>query len=345
MAGEDGPRPRVRPSQRVTIGDVATFAGVSPTTVSHVLSGKRAVGTSTKGAVLEAVRQLGYRPNHVARHLRTRRSQMVAVVVPDITNPFYGVVTRGLADAVDRRGYGTYVFNSDGHPAREERFLQDALDRGVDGIVVAATSVAGPTPDRGAPVWDSTPVVCIGGALDHPHADLVAPDDAVGSQAAVTHLIDRGSSRIAMIQGPPGTGAARTHGYLEALAAREIDAESSLLVHGDWTGHGGRTAMRTLLGLARPPDAVFCANDLMAIGAMDVARDRGLSIPADLAVVGFDDVEAASMISPRLTTVQNPAYDAGRAAGLMLADRMAGEYTGAGRTVLLPCPVVVRESA
>lgn len=328
---------------RVTISDVAAFAGVSATTVSHVLSGKRAVGAATKGTVRDAIRQLGYRPNHVARNLRTRRSQMVAVVVPDITNPFYSVLTRGVADAVDGGGYGTYVCNTDGRSNREAAFLDDALDRGVDGIVIASTDVATRTSE--GPSGVGTPVVCVGGAFDHPSVDLVAADDEVGSRAAVTHLIGRGARRIAMIQGPAESGTARDHGYRHALSDRGIAFDATLMVRGDWTRHGGRAAMRRLLALPEPPDAVFCANDLTAIGAMDVARELGRAIPEDLAVVGFDDVDAASMVHPRLTTVQNPAYDTGRAAGDLLISRMTGVYADAGRTIVLPCPLVVRDSA
>src|SRR3954451_17097634 len=127
---------------RVTISQVASRVGVSPTTVSHVLSGKRAIAVATRGTVIKAIRELGYRPNIVARNLRTRQSHMIAVVVPDITNPFYAVLTRGLADAVDAAGYGTYVCSTDGQHERERKFFQDVMDRGVDGIVFASGETA-----------------------------------------------------------------------------------------------------------------------------------------------------------------------------------------------------------
>ncbi|MGI8433727.1 MAG: LacI family DNA-binding transcriptional regulator, partial [Nocardioidaceae bacterium] len=259
---------------RATIAEVASFAGVSPTTVSHVLSGKRAVGAATKTAVQEAIRELGYRPNNVARNLRTRRSQMVAVVVPDITNPFYNVLTRGLADALDSAGYGTFVCNTDGSPTREQFYVDDVLDRGVDGVVLASTRVA--ARDGHGPAGVGTPVVCIGGAFDHPRVDLVTGDDEVGSRAAIAHLIGRGAQRIAMIQGPPESGTARDHGFRQALAAAGLPFHPERMVRGDWTRRGGRTAMSTLMALSPRPDAVFCANDLTAIGAMDVIRDQGL---------------------------------------------------------------------
>jgi LacI family transcriptional regulator len=328
---------------RVTIAQVASLAGVSATTVSHVLSGKRLVGATTRDTVLEAIRELGYRPNNVARSLRTSRSNMIAVVVPDITNPFYAVLIRGLADKVDGDGYGTYVCNTDGLPDRETTFLEDVLDRGVDGVVMATVSVAARTST--GPGALGTPVVCVGGVFDHPQVDLVAADDEVGSHAAARLLIERGARRIAMIQGPPESGTARDEGYRRALSEGGHLVDTALMVRGDWTRQGGRRAMHELMALPAPPDAVFCANDLTAIGAMDAVHELCLTIPHDVALVGFDDVEAASIVSPALTTIRNPAYDTGAAAGDLLLSRMRGDYADAGRTVILPCPLVRRESA
>jgi LacI family transcriptional regulator len=331
------------PRARVTIAQVASRAGVSPTTVSHVLSGKRAVGAATRGTVIEAIRELGYRPNIVARNLRTRKSHMIAVVVPDITNPFYAVLTRGLADAVDAAGHGTYVCNTDGQHDRERKFFQDAMDRGVDGIVFAsgetASQVTFGEADR------QTPIVCIGDQLDHPLCDAVVPDDEAGSRAAGSFLASRGYQRIAMIQGPSHYGAARAAGFRSAMQAAKRKVPAELMVRGDWTRKGGYEAMKALMALKARPDAVFCANDLMAIGALDVAHELGLSVPRDLAIVGFDDVDAATIVTPLLTTVRNPAYEAGGTAGDLLLSRMSGRYTGAGRTVVLPCPLIERGTA
>jgi LacI family transcriptional regulator len=333
----------VTPVGRVTIAEVASRAGVSPTTVSHVLSGKRAVGARTRETVLEAIDALGYRPNHVARNLRTRRSHMIAVVVPDITNPFYGTLARGLADALDPAGYGVYVCNTDGQHERERRFFDDALDRGVDGIVFAAGETASQVTFGPADI--ATPVVCVGERLDHPRCDTVRSDDEAGSRAAVEHLIGQGHQRVAMIQGPLRSAVARTQGYRAALAAGGRKGSPKLLVRGDWTRTGGAEAMRTLMALPHRPDAVFCANDLMAIGAIDVAHELDLDVPGDVAVMGFDDVDAATIVHPQLSTVRNPPYEAGSAAGDLLMSRMSGRYDGAGRTVVLPCAVVVRGSA
>jgi LacI family transcriptional regulator len=328
---------------RVTIAQVAKLAGVSPTTVSHVLSGKRIVGAATRDAVQDAIRTLGYRPNHVARSLRTRRSQMVAVVVPDLTNTYYSVLTRGLADAIVGAAYGTYVCNTDGIAEREAGFLHDVVDRGADGIVLASVDDASVGARNAADF--GTPVVCIGGSIDHPRVDVVTTDDVAGSYAATLHLIGRGSQRIGMIQGPPESGLLRVEGFLKAMAEAGRPVDDGMLARGDWTRQGGRDAMRALMSLPDPPDAVFCANDLTAIGAIDLARELGLSVPDDLAVVGYDDVDAATIVTPTLTTVRNPAYETGRKAGELLLSRLRGEYRDTGRTVVLECPLIPRESA
>lgn len=331
------------PPSRVTIAHVASRAGVSPTTVSHVLSGKRVVRASTRDVVMEAIRELGYRPNHVARNLRTRQSHMIAVVVPDITNPFYAVVTRGLADGVDPAGYGTYVCNTDGQVERERKFFDDVMDRGVDGIVFASGETASAI--SLSPAEHATPIVCIGDEAPHPEGDTVSPDDETGSREAAAFLAARDYQRIAMIQGPVRYGTQRTAGFRAAMSAAKRRVPAELMVRGDWTRRGGYDAMTKLMSLSRPPDAVFCANDMMAIGALDVAHERGLRVPDDIAIIGFDDVDAATIVTPQLTTVRNPAYEAGRTAGDLLLSRMSGRYSGAGRTVVLPCPLVVRGTA
>ncbi|WP_433158071.1 LacI family DNA-binding transcriptional regulator [Kribbella sp. CA-247076] len=330
-------------ASRVTIAQVADRAGVSPTTVSHVLSGKRVVGAATRGIVMDAIRELGYRPNAVARHLRTRQSHMIAVMVPDITNPFYAVLTRGLADAVDAAGYGTYVCNTDGVHEREAKFFQDVMDRGVDGIVFASGETASRV--TFGPADHQTPIVCIGEHLDHPLCDAVIPDDGAGARAVGEFLTARGYSRIAMVQGPLRYGGNRTTGFRAALQAAGQKVPAERLVRGDWTRRSGYDAMVTLMSRRHRPDAVFCANDLMAIGALDHAHELGLDVPGDVAIVGFDDVDAATIVTPQLTTVHNPSYEAGSSAGDLLMSRMAGRYRGNGRTVTLPCPLVPRGSA
>lgn len=328
---------------RVTIAQVANLAGVSTTTVSHVLSGKRFVSEANRDRVHQAVRELGYRPNHVARNLRTRRSQMIAVIIPDIANPYYTALARGIADEVDGDAYGTYICNTDGLHEREQKFIQDVLDRGVDGVAMASVHVA--TDLVSEAVRLGTPFTCVGGSIDLPDVDLVTADDEEGSRAATSYLITRGAKRVAMIGGSAGSGGGRDGGYRRALEEAGLPVRDDLVIAGDWTRRGGHDAMRELLTRNPRPDAVFCANDLMAIGAMDTVREAGLSIPGDISLVGFDDIDAASLVTPALTTVSNPSYDAGRAAGELLLERISGRAVDGRRTVRLPCRLIERESS
>jgi LacI family transcriptional regulator len=287
---------RFAPSLRITIADVARRAGVSKTTVSHVLSRKRPVSSVTRDRVEAAIRELGYRPDGVARSLRTRTSNMVALIIPDITNPYYPVLARGLEDGLGGPTYRSLIANTDRHPEREVEYLMDVCDRGVDGIVLDSFILTGEQLVELLP--PGVPLVRIGTTvIDHPGFDSVHADDERGAFDATVHLLDRASRRVAMVQGPPGAGGRRNDGYARALAGSG-GPDPELVESGEWTRDGGAAAMRRLLALPEPPRAVFCANDLMAFGVLDAAREVGLAIPSDLAVVGFDDIEAAAMTHP-----------------------------------------------
>ena len=334
---------RFAPHLRITIADVARHAGVSKTTVSHVLSRKRPVSTVTRARVEEAIRELGYRPDGVARSLRTRTTHTVALIIPDITNPYYPAVARGLEDGLGGSTYRSLICNTDRHPEREVEFLEDVCDRGVDGIVLDSFTLSGERLVGLLP--PGVPLVRIGTTvIDDPGFDTVHADDEQGAFDATRHLLGRPSRRVAMIQGPPGAGGRRNEGYLRALRS-EGDPDPELVLSGEWTRSGGAAAMRRLLALADPPRAVFCANDLMAFGVLDAAREAGLDIPGDLAVAGFDDIEAAAMSHPPLTTVSNPSYETGLLAGTLLKERLLGVSTGPPRTVTLPCRLIRRATA
>lgn len=334
---------RFASQERIRISDVARHAEVSKTTVSHVLSGKRPVATPTRARVEAAIRELGYRPDGLARSLRTRRTHMVALMIPDITNPFYPLLARGLEDGMDG-DYRTFICNTDGDPVREQEFLQEVIDRRPDGIVLDSFAITPEGIDALVPA--TTPVVRIGTTvIEDPRYDTVHADDERGALEATMHLQRRGHRRIAMVQGPPGAGTNRNAGYLRALESSGTPLAPELLVSGDWTRAGGAAGTRRLLALDDPPSAVFCGNDLMALGALDAARGLGVDVPGDLALVGFDDIEAAAMVSPPLTTVSNPAYETGLLAGVLLRERMTGRYRAAPRTVTLPCRLVERATS
>jgi LacI family transcriptional regulator len=335
---------RFAPGRHVTIDDVAARAGVSKTTVSHVLSGKRPVRPDTRVRVEHAIRELDYRPDFIARSLRTRQSHIVALVIPDITNPFFPVLARGFEDAFARVGYRTFICNTDGLREQELAFLSDVASRRVDGLAMVSHHVHAadviPLAERGVGL------VTIGSMIiDHPLVDVVMGDDERGARDATAFLLERYGPDIACIAGSAEGPQAREVGYRQALQAEGIAVDPSLVVEGDWTRAGGAAAMRLLLDRVEPPRAVFCGNDLMALGALDVVREHGLRVPDNVAVLGYDDVEWASMIRPPLTTVLNPAYDTGRAAADLLYDRIARGYEGARRVVRITCNLIVRESA
>jgi LacI family transcriptional regulator len=328
--------------QRVTIADVALLAEVSKTTVSHVLSGKRPVAQSTRKRVEEAIEELGYRPDGLARSLRSRRSHMVALMIPDITNPYYPLLARGLEEGIGG-GYRTFICNTDGAADREKEFLEEVTDRMVDGIVIDSFMMS---PDKiRAVVGGRTPIILIGTTvMDAPGFDAVHSDDEHGAFDATMHLFRLGHRRVGMIQGPPGAGGGRNEGYLRALDEASAPLDPDLVASDEWTRPGGTGAARRLLQRPNRPTGIFCANDLMALGAMDAASELGLDVPGDIAIVGFDDIEAAGMVTPGLTTVSNPAYETGRLAGIMLRERMTGRYSGTPRTVTLPSRLIVRAS-
>ena len=326
----------------MTIADVARLAEVSKTTVSHVISGNRPVSSATRDRVERAIAHLGYRPDGIARSLRTKRSHMIALIVPDVTNPFYPTLARGLESGIGGRSYHTLICNTDGIASQELEYLLAVSDRRVDGIAIDSFSLGY---DRLARLVGVIPTVWIG-AIEETHEgiDTVRSDDLRGAQQATTHLIERGHRRIAMIQGPPGAGNARNAGFRLAMDETGVGVDPALVASGKWTRAGGAEAMRRLLSMEAPPTAVFCANDVMALGALDVARAAGRLVPEDVAVVGYDDIEAASLVDPPLTTVRNPAFETGRVAGAFLLDRISGAVAGPARAAVLPCQLQVRGS-
>jgi LacI family transcriptional regulator len=331
--------------ERITIEDVASRAGVSPTTVSHVFSGHRPVRQETKDQVERAAGELGYRPNAVARSLRVQRTSTAMIILPDITNPYYPVFARGVQDVLRGGDYHTLLCNTDSRESEERAFLDEAISRRLDGVIFTGYWV---TPEELLEVAAAgVSVVNLGEGLGESEIDAVRSTDREGARDATAYLIERFGSSVALIDGtkPAPVARARTSGYRDAFRVAGVAVRPELEVSEDLTREGGRRGMANLLDLAEPPRAVFCANDLIAIGAIDEAKARGLAIPADIAVVGFDDIDAASMMQPKLTTVENFPYLLGTHCGELLLSRMTKAHTGAGREVVVPTSLIVRESA
>lgn len=327
----------------LNIQAVAAAAGVSKTTVSHVLSGNRPVSTATRVKVERVMDELGFRPNFFAQALNSKRSQTVALIVQDITNPFYPALARGLQSAVAPVNQAVMLFDAGAGQSLMQVFVNEVIQRRVDGVVVAVSNVENELLEL---QHSGIAVVAVGSGMSGFPIDWVSADDERIGSDATTHLHLAGHRRIATISGPPSAepGTGRLAGYVKAMKELGLESESNLCAVGDWTRESGAAALRRLLDLEVPPTAVFCANDLMAIGAVDAAIESGLSVPGDLAIVGVDDIDAASLVRPGLTTVRIPAQDIGRAAGDLLLHRIA-EGTGTPhRHVLVQHSLISRES-
>lgn len=330
---------------RPRIGDVALIAGVSPTTVSHALSGRRPVSPETKAKVEAAVRELNYRANQLAVSLRTQRTHTIAFVMNDITNPFYPMVARGVQDAVSDAGYQVVVCSTDGNAAREAAFITDMVTRAVDGMIIDLFRT--PADDVEGLVGQHTPVVMLGPMKAPPIGDRVHGDDRVGLAEATRHLLRHGRTRIAFVGAARGVGPAdlRLAGYEDALLGAGVAIDPQLIISSDYTRRGGRAAVEGALERGEAFDAIVCVNDLCAIGVIDALRAAGRVVPDDVAVVGFDDIDAAALIRPALTTIDNRAYEKGTVCGRLLLQRIAGELDGPFREIVVPGPLVLRESA
>jgi LacI family transcriptional regulator len=326
-----------------TIYDVAKRAQVSPATVSRVLNGRATVDADLVARVQSAVAELEYRPNAVARNLRRSRTTLWAVIISDVGNPFFTSLVRGVEDVAQTAGYSVVLCNTDEDVAKEGRYVTAALQDQMAGVII---SVAGRSSHVNRLVDAGTPVVAIDREIANARVDTVLVDNTHGAELATSHLLDNGYTRVACITGPRkvSTAAARLRGYQRALRARGVPLSESLVRYSDYREEGGYRAMASLLEEEQPPDAVFVANNLMTVGAVECLVDRGVAIPAQTGVVGFDDIPWAHLVRPTLTTVAQPTYELGRTAAVLLAERLA-EPGRAPSTVTLQTQLKVRDSS
>lgn len=313
--------------------------------MSHVLNGTRHVSPELTLRVRETADRLGYTPNRTARSLRLRRTQTIGLVVPDV-NPFFAELARAIEDEGFAAGYTTVLGNSDSRPERERAYLQTLVAKQVDGLILAATLHDAEA--LAAIVSRSrTPVVVVDRELELPGVDMVLADNVRGGHAATSHLVALGHRRIGCIAGAwvdrlPTSG--RMEGYRSALAEAGIDPDPRWIVEGDFEYGGGRRGLARLLDADPSVTAVFAMNDQMAIGALAELGARGIRVPAELSVCGFDDAFPAALVSPPLTTVRQPLGDLGRAAVELLLARMRGAAPDEPVRRLFPTELVVRES-
>jgi LacI family transcriptional regulator len=327
-----------------TMADVAARAGVSVATVSRALSGDpKRVSAPVLQRIVDAAEELDYIPNNLARNMRSGSSRILGLVISDIGNPFFTAVARGVEDVAQRHGYSLVLSNTDESPDREAASLGVMAAERAAGLIIATTNENGTALRRFADMGMA--IVAIDRHIVDLPTDSVVVDNESASNEAVTHLVRLGHRRIAIIGGPSDADTARERmrGYERALQDARIGLDPAITRHGDFRETAGLTMTRELLDLADPPSAIFAVNNLTTIGVLGALRERGVEVPADISVVGFDDIPTAELLDPPLTVVQQPTYRVGvRAADLLI--RRLREPDAAVKEVVLSARLIVRGS-
>ena len=326
----------------VSIRDVAKLAKVSTATVSRTLSDPEVVSESTRQRVMAAVEKTGYVVNPMARGLRTQKTGTVLVLVPDIGNPFFSQIIQGIESAAHADGYRILLGDTQGNRARERDYAKLAEQRQVDGIILLGASI--PFGNTDASSWPPLVIGCE--YFQDRSIPTVRIDNQAAAAEACAHLIELGHRRIGYLNGPPRSPLCidRLAGYRAALRAAGIKYEAALVAGGDFTLEAGVAGMKQLLQLPKPPTAVFCASDEMALGAIRAAKEHGLKVPEDLSVVGFDDIQFAAYSDPPLTTIRQPRAEIGQRVMKLMVQLARGKVPAGADTVILPHALMRRGS-
>lgn len=329
----------------VSIKQVAKLAGVSTATVSRTLKLPDVVTAETREKVMSAVTKLGYTPNFLAANLRTARSQVILVIVPDIGNPFFSEIIKGMEQVAQARGYSLLLGDSQHSAEREFEYGSRVAARQADGLITLSGRVPFKNYREQLRKGVLPPMV---NACEY-IADRAIPTVQIDNQAAafkaMQYLLDLGHKHIGFVTGPMTStlSTERLKGYQKALQSAGRPEKKALIVHGDFTAESGVAAAEQLLALAHPPTAIFCSNDEMAIGAIKALKSHGIAVPAQMSVMGFDDIPLARYFDPPLTTVLQPKLEIGREAMKILLDMLAGQPP-ATKVHSLPFRLVVRAS-
>jgi LacI family transcriptional regulator len=325
----------------VKISDVAQEAGVSIATVSRVMNNQPNVNGELSKRVRDAAGKLGYRPNGIARSLRTRSTAVITLIISDIANPFFTAITRGVEDVARESGYSVLLCNADEDSEKERIYLGVAEQSQSAGVILSPHKAHSDIRSLRAA---AIPVVVIDRPLSGAE-DSVLVNSRDGAQAATDHLIDSGWRRPALITGPKDatTAIERLHGYRQAIRAH--GGLEEIFVHAPFRQQGGAQAAAALLDSANPPDALFVANAQMALGVLDEVRRRDLRIGTDLGLITFDDAPWAPFVSPPMSVVAQPAYDVGVQAAQLLLNQIKHGVPKEARHVTLSTTLIVRESS
>jgi LacI family transcriptional regulator len=327
-----------------TIRDVARKAGVSAITVSRVVNNSGYVSEKTRAQVEAAIAELKYVPNRLAQSLRHKQTDTLALLVTDITNPFWTTVARGVEDVANEEGLNVILCNTDESETKQDNYLNLVLQKQVDGVVLVPVNE-----HCEAIQWiqeQDVPVVVVDRRVTLFCADVVRGDSVGGAYQLVRHLLGLGHHHIALLNGPADVSTAidRAEGYRKALTDAKLAFDPRLIIYGEFTLQSGYEMAQRALNFAPRPTALFAANNFIAIGTLRALHHAKLRVPEDIAVVGFDDLPSEIVVEPFLTVASQPAYEMGRRATTLLLDRIAGEAPEEWQDLVLPTELIVRRS-
>ncbi|RJO70773.1 LacI family transcriptional regulator [Nocardia panacis] len=323
------------------IKDVAARAGVSVATVSRALNDHPSVSAQARARVLRAVDELGYRPNAVARSLRTDQTRTLGLVTSDLLNPYFTELARSVEEQARALGYSVIIGNADERPELQDHYIRTLLDRRIDGLLMAP--IEGGSPLIPAAAREGVPMVFVDRWIAGIDVPVVRADGRAAVRDLVAHIYELGHRRLAIIGGPAltTTGRERVDAFRAALAEYGLELPETYVGQGNFQAESGRRATERFLDLAQPPEVVFAADNLMALGALDALRARGLRVPRDIALAAFDDIAWFIHTDPPITAIAQPTGELGHAAVRALVERIAGRPAP---SVTLPARLVVRRS-
>ena len=329
-----------------TIHDVAKLAGVAPITVSRVINNSGYVSDHVRGKVNHAIQALGYVPNVLARSLKSKRTNTIALVFTDITNPFFNTIARGVEDSASSAGFNVIFCNTDESNDQEQKYIQLLIQKQVDGILLVPANSQSESIKF---IQDQkTPLVVIDRSVPNQDVDMIRGDSEAGAYQITTHLIELGHQRISLLTGPQGVSTAeeRIKGYCRAMKVHNL--ENFIDFHyGNFSRQSGIDATRALFMGQVKPTALFAANNLIAVGALSVLRELGLSVPEQVSVVSFDGIPENLTVIPFLTTVNQPSYEIGKQATELLISRIKndGDSPNEWQQIIFPTTLVIRKSS
>jgi LacI family transcriptional regulator len=326
-----------------TMKQVAERAGVSTSTVSHVINNTRVVSADVRQRVLAIIAEMRYIPSAVARSLKNDKTHTIGMMIPNNSNPYFAELIQGIEDAAFKVGYNIILCNAYDDPKKQAAYLRVLIEKRIDGLILVAS---GADDELGRLLRDQAiPIVVVDREVAGVEADFIEADHEKGGYLATQYLIALGHRDIACVSGPTDLppSRARVGGYLRALKEAGLKFRLDYLVRSDFTSQGGFLAFQQLLALKQRPSAVFASNDLMAIGGICAASEAHVRVPDQLSVIGYDDIALASYSTPRLTTMAQPKYEMGQLITNVLIDRIMGGDLPLRRE-LLQTRLVVRQS-